>query len=94
MVRMHFIKSVHVLGHMMTTSPGNNSFVDREGLLFVGALRDEGSPNVDSLLWFCVNVLPLIEKKMPNTGAFERNHLKTAVISIRQQLHICFFVQF
>ena len=26
-------------------------------------------------------------KKMPNTGAFERYHLKTAVISIRQQLH-------
>ena len=64
--RSHGIKSVHVLGHMMTTSPGNNSFVGREGLLFVGALRDEGSPNVDSLLWFCVNVLPLIEKKMPN----------------------------
>ena len=31
---------------------------------------------------------------MPITGAFERYHLKTAVISIRQQLHICFFVQF
>ena len=64
--RSHGIKSVHVLGHMMTTSPGNNNFVDREGLLFVGALRDEGSPNVDSLLWFCVNVLPLIEKTLPN----------------------------
>ena len=64
--RSHGIKNVHVLGHMMTTSPGKNSFVDREGLLFVGALRDEGSPNIDSLLWFCVNVLPLIEKKLPN----------------------------
>tara|TARA_Y100001970_G_scaffold266969_1_gene356325 strand:- start:4672 stop:7806 length:3135 start_codon:yes stop_codon:yes gene_type:complete len=64
--RSHGIESVHVLGHMMTTSPGNNSFSDREGLLFVGALRDEGSPNVDSLLWFCVNVLPLIEKTLPN----------------------------
>ena len=64
--RRHGIKSVHVLGHMMTASPGSNSFVDREGLLFVGALRDEGSPNVDSLLWFCVNVLPLIEKNLPN----------------------------
>ena len=64
--RSHGIKSVHVLGHMITTSPGNNNFIDREGLLFVGALRDDGSPNVDSLLWFCVNVLPLIEKTLPN----------------------------
>lgn len=55
-----------VLGHTMQARPGANAFAERRGLLFVGALRDEGSPNVDSLLWFIINVLPLIEKEMPD----------------------------
>ena len=66
----HGIGSVHVLGHMMTANPGNNSFINRDGLLFVGALRDEGSPNVDSLLWFCINVLPLIERNLPEIKVY------------------------
>ena len=68
--RTHGIKNVHVLGHMMTANLGNNSFTSRDGLLFVGALRDEGSPNVDSLLWFCINVLPLIERNIPNIKVY------------------------
>ena len=62
----HGMQNVHVLGHKISANPGDNTFINREGLLFVGALRDEGSPNVDSLLWFCINVLPLIEKKLEN----------------------------
>lgn len=54
-----------VLGHTIASNPGSNSFVQRDGLLFVGALRDEGSPNVDSLLWFLINVFPLIEREIP-----------------------------
>ena len=38
--------------------------------MFVGALRDEGSPNVDSLLWFVVNVLPLIEVQIPSINLY------------------------
>ena len=68
--RAHGIRSVHVLGHMMTANLGSNSFMNRDGLLFVGALRDEGSPNVDSLLWFCINVLPLIERNIPNIKVY------------------------
>tara|TARA_B100000579_G_C22588116_1_gene736744 strand:- start:269 stop:829 length:561 start_codon:yes stop_codon:yes gene_type:complete len=55
---------------MMTANPGNNSFINRDGLLFVGALRDEGAPNVDSLLWFCINVLPLIERNLPRIKVY------------------------
>ncbi|MBE65572.1 MAG: glycosyl transferase family 2, partial [Gammaproteobacteria bacterium] len=62
--RDHGIKNVHVLGHRIVPNPGSNNFIDREGLLFVGALRDDGSPNVDSLLWFCINVLPLIQEEL------------------------------
>ena len=54
----------------MQSSPGDKEFSAREGILFVGALRDEGSPNVDSILWFIVNVLPLIEKEIPDINLY------------------------
>ena len=66
----HGIENVRVLGHTLRSSPGNKEFCDREGILFVGALRDEGSPNVDSILWFIVNVLPLIEKEIRNVNLY------------------------
>ena len=55
-----------VLGHALQAEPGNKGFDERSGILFVGALRDEGSPNVDSLLWFVINVLPIIEQEIPD----------------------------
>jgi glycosyltransferase involved in cell wall biosynthesis len=55
-----------VLGHQLPEKPTKKPFDQRQGLLFVGALRDEGSPNVDSLLWFVINVLPLIEAEVPD----------------------------
>ena len=59
-----------MLGHTLQSSPGDKEFSAREGILFVGALRDEGSPNVDSILWFIVNVLPLIEKEIPDINLY------------------------
>ena len=55
-----------VLGHTIASKPGSNGFIQRNGLLFVGALRDEGSPNVDSLLWFLINVFPILEQAIPD----------------------------
>ena len=56
---------VLVLGHGMEPVAEPAPFDARKGLLFVGALKDEHSPNVDSLLWFVCNVLPLIEREVP-----------------------------
>lgn len=61
----HGYKNTVVLGHTIASNPGNNEFSSRSGLLFVGALRDEGSPNVDSLLWFLINVFPTLEQAIP-----------------------------
>lgn len=61
----HGHRNTLVLGHSIAISPGCKSYQERSGILFVGALRDEGSPNVDSLLWFLINVLPLIEQAIP-----------------------------
>ena len=50
-----------VLGHSLEVKPTSRSFTERSGLLFVGALRDEDSPNVDSLHWFVNEVWPLLK---------------------------------
>ena len=68
---------VFVLGHGLEPKAQPAPFDSRRGLLFVGALKHEHSPNVDSLLWFACNALPLIERELPeidlqvagNTGA-------------------------
>ena len=62
--KMQFQNTV-VIGHTIAPAPTAKDFHAREGLLFVGALRDDASPNVDSLLWFIINVLPLIERRIP-----------------------------
>lgn len=50
--------SVQVLGHSLEAAPTAPGFDQRQGFLFVGALRDDDSPNVDSLLWFVDQVMP------------------------------------
>lgn len=55
-----------VLGHTLASKPSSNGFAQRNGFLFVGALRDEGSPNLDSLHWFLINVFPILEQALPN----------------------------
>ena len=64
------VNNVHVLGHTIKATPGENLFTERKGFLFVGALRDDGSPNVDSLLWFIINALPLIESQIPEAKLY------------------------
>jgi len=64
--KRHGYSNTVVLGHTIASKPGSNRFTQRSGLLFVGALRDDGSPNVDSLLWFLINVFPILEQAIPD----------------------------
>ena len=57
-------KAVHVLGHRLALQATPQPFAERSGFLFVGALRDDESPNVDSLLWFCEQVAPLLRAEL------------------------------
>ncbi|MCZ6852345.1 MAG: glycosyltransferase, partial [Gammaproteobacteria bacterium] len=50
-----------VLGHKMDASPTTRSFDERRDILFVGALREDPSPNVDSIIWFANEVLPELD---------------------------------
>ena len=53
-------------------------------------MRDEGSPNVDSLLWFCVNVLPLIEKNIPEITVYVVGELGAPSLSTVKKENINF----
>jgi glycosyltransferase involved in cell wall biosynthesis len=58
--RQRGFEQVDVLGHRVEPDPGPADFERRRGVVFVGALRDDDSPNVDSLLWFYDEVAPLM----------------------------------
>ena len=59
------VDNVMVLGHALDVKSSKKSFGDRRGLLFVGNLNDEDSPNVDSVLWFVNEILPLVRQQIP-----------------------------
>lgn len=58
--KKHGLKNISILGHTMLPSPTPARFAERNDILFVGALRDDNSPNVDSLLWFAEQVFPML----------------------------------
>ena len=64
----HFIaagfKEVFVLGHAVNPQPTPRCFQERQGLLFVGAIYNDNSPNADAIHWFVREVLPLIRKQL------------------------------
>ena len=51
---------VHVLGHALAANPTRKKFEERKDILFVGRMEEDGTPNVDSAMWFTSEVLPLI----------------------------------
>lgn len=55
-------KPTAVIGHAVEPTPTSTSFHERRDLLFVGALDDDDSPNVDSLVWFVSEVMPRLDR--------------------------------
>ena len=53
-----------MLGHAIVEQPTPRPFHDRKGLLFVGAIHEERSPNGDSVLWFIEKIFPLIRARL------------------------------
>lgn len=49
-----------VVGHALGQAPTEPAFDERSGLLFVGAIHEEGSPNADAVLWLATEILPRI----------------------------------
>lgn len=58
-------EDVFVLGHTLEINEFIPGFDEREGLLFVGNLDDDASPNVDSVLWFINDIFPIVRQAIP-----------------------------
>ena len=52
MLRQYGFPAVSVIGHMIEPKPTAPPFAQRAGLLFVGAIHTQDSPNLDGLAWF------------------------------------------
>lgn len=53
-----------VVGTYRPVTPTPRSFQDRAGLVFVGSLYAENTPNYDSLNWFIEEILPRVEAEL------------------------------
>ncbi len=62
----HYNGEVHVVGHALEARPTPAAFGARSGFLFVGNMDYDGSPNVDSVLWFVNEVFPRILEALPD----------------------------
>ncbi|WP_246856458.1 glycosyltransferase [Acetobacter vaccinii] len=58
-------QNISVLGHQQRVRGGQPGWAARQDILFLGALHDEQSPNMDSLRWFVAEVLPLLAPLLP-----------------------------
>lgn len=54
------MENVHILGHQLPPSPTANGFAARTGFLFLGAVANAGSPNADSMDYFCREIWPAV----------------------------------
>jgi len=62
LLRKGRIKNVSVLGTMREPSPTQAGFGTRAGLLFVGAIHQTDSPNLDALRFYAEEILPELGK--------------------------------
>jgi GT2 family glycosyltransferase len=70
LIRDSGLTDVSVLGHVRDVVPTARPFIERRGLLFVGAIHDQDSPNLDGLEWFVAHVLPLLDAQLPEDVLF------------------------
>ncbi len=56
-------QDVQVLGHALTPVLTSNGFDARAGLLFVGNMDADLSPNVDGMIWFSHQIAPLLSRE-------------------------------
>jgi GT2 family glycosyltransferase/glycosyltransferase involved in cell wall biosynthesis len=64
-IRCSGFTNVAILGHARDLNPGATPFAERTGLLFLGAIHDADSPNLDGLEWFAEHVLPILDAQLP-----------------------------
>jgi glycosyltransferase involved in cell wall biosynthesis len=64
---------VYTIIHQVETRPTWRAFAERRGFLFVGAFSEQ-SPNSDSVLWFCAEVLPALRRQLSGCELIVAGH--------------------
>jgi GT2 family glycosyltransferase len=88
-------QNVHVLGHRVAAYPSENGFEARQGILFVGAIHADDTPNADSVLWFAEKVWPILQNRLPGMVEFvvAGTNRSQAVWSLSEgRIRVCGFV--
>jgi O-antigen biosynthesis protein len=79
---------VTVVGHWREVQPRPRAFVDRAGMLLLGAIHQQDSPNRDALEWFIREVLPLVEQSLGwETRLTVAGHIDPAISLEPYRLH-------
>jgi GT2 family glycosyltransferase len=65
-VRQSGAKNVHIIGHRLRAMLTMRPFAARRTFLFIGAIHGNGTPNADSLKYFCEQIWPEVRRR---TGA-------------------------
>lgn len=60
------ITTVDIIGHAVTIQPSITPYENRTGILFIGNMDADYSPNVDSIVWFVEKILDELLKVIPD----------------------------
>ncbi|MCS0674066.1 glycosyltransferase [Cytobacillus firmus] len=63
-IESYIQKPIIVIGHTVEVNETNNSFEDRNDILFVGGFLSSPSPNEDAILYFVKYIYPIVYKKL------------------------------
>ncbi len=63
-------RRVYKLGHALTPEPTPNPFEARDGVLFVGGILNDRTPNADAVYWFVDEILPILRRQLDRPVAF------------------------
>jgi GT2 family glycosyltransferase len=94
--RRHFagrgFPRVITVGNSVTPSPGARSFAARDGILFVGAMGDDASPNTDAVYWFWSEILgPVrqhLRREVPFTVVGRNGSTRLKALADDRSIHL------
>ncbi|HEX8233445.1 MAG TPA: glycosyltransferase [Caulobacteraceae bacterium] len=70
-------QKVGVLGHRFELERRQSPpFESRHGFVFCGAIHESYAPNMDSLVWFCGEILPRIQARLPQAHLTFVGHVR------------------
>ena len=76
-----------MLGHQIEIRATRTEFERRQGILFVGALYEDNTPNTESMVWFIDEVMPRLKERFQADGNLHLDlvgHCKAPAILERQ----------